>query len=909
MASDLSRGTGRLGRCAVRIVFVKAALLALALAAGAASFSRAATYPAVSSTVITIKGDQSGKTTPSAQYRAYRNPGDTFRIICPEPCPVDPNVIAAFHFGFSQAAQQTVQFFGLDILPSLQPIDLHIANDTWCGAFHEGLTGDSSAYPESSGLTTAYGCFWYANRPDFFEPFTADNVAQVSYHLLTVHEYTHPIFFGRHYYSYEDFAKTASFFVSGIGGAPPIRDACDNHLYPLNQGRLPWALCRIDGFSYSDLPAAMQQLDALYRSGAGAIDQGIPPKTSVFQFRKILEGVLGADTRDAFLSTLIPPAQVEDDAVLPGSGGEARFFGGYASLELAPQSVSGSPAAHAAAVYSLPAGAGFANLDFNSIYAFTPGIVFSKPATLRIKYDPSLLYPPVPEETLKLYRLVGNKWQAVPGSRVDTLHAEIVAPVTGLGTYGFFGATTSPYGKSLFVSGVGSVKGAGGANFKTSLQIHNGGTDASAGTLVFHAPGNPADGHSVPYALRYGETATFDDLLAAFGATGLGSLEIAPVTGPAPVTSARIFNDAGSAGTSGFSEEAARESSALGPGDTVVLLAPSDPSAQRFNIGVRPLSEGVTLSITVRNAAGAVVGARTRTFPGTVLDQEAEAAFVPGVAYSGDESFTLSVTAGRAFVYGVAVDNRTNDTSFQAGRVLAFAPAFPGSAIYVPAVGSLAGSHGANFRTTFQLHNFSPSPAAGKLLYHPAGRTGSAADPALAYSLAPGQTFSYADLLPAMGQSGLGTLDVISASGPPPLVLARVINDLGAGGALGLAEEGTTAADWLKPGDVADLVIPPDLTRQRINVGVRTFGAATLAVTLSDKNGFFQGARPLAVKAIAGGQFQQYALSDFLGGAALPPGGSLRIEVIGGQVVVYASVVDNVTNDSSYQLARRQPYR
>jgi hypothetical protein len=888
---------------------VKPVLLALAFSTGAAAASLAATYPAVSSTVITIHGDQSGKTTPSAQYRAYQNPGDTFRIICPEPCPVDPNVIAAFHFGFAQAAQQTVQFFGLDIRPSLKPIDLHIANDTWCGTYHSGLTGDSSIYASSSGLTTAYGCFWYADRPDFFEPFTAENVAQVSYHLLTVHEYTHPIFFGRHYYSYEDFAKTASFFVSGIGGAPPIRDACDNHLYPLNQGRLPWALCKSDGFSYADLPAAMQQLDALYRSGAGAIDQGIPPTTSVFQFRKILDGVLGTDTRDAFLSTLIPPGQVEDDAVLPGAGGEARFFGGYATLELPPQAVSGNPSVHAAAVYSLPVGAGFANLDFNSIYAFTPAISFSKPVTLRIKYDPSLLYPPVREETLKLYRLAGNKWQAVPGSRVDAFHSEIVAPVTGLGTYGFFGATTSAQGQSLFVSGVGSVKGAGGSNFKTSLQIHNGGQDASAGTLIFHAPGNPADGHSVTYALRFGETATFDDLLAAFGAAGLGSLEIAPSSGQAPVTSARIFNDAGTAGTAGFSEEAAKESGALGPGDAAVLLVPPDLAAQRFHVGVRPLPEGVTLSIAVRNAAGAVVATSTRSFPGTLLDQESAETFVPGVAYSGNESFTLTVTAGRAFVYGVAVDNRTNDTSFQAGRVLAFAPTFPGSEIFVPAVGSLAGSHGANFRTTFQIHNVSAAAASGKLVFHPAGRTGSPADPALSYSLAPGQTVSYADLLPAMGQSGLGTLDAISTSGPPPLVLARVINDLGPAGALGLAEEGTTAADWLKPGDVADLVIPPDLVRQRINVGVRTFSAATLALTLSDKNGFFQGARPLVVKALPAGQFQQYALSDFLGGAVLPPGGSVRIDVIGGEVLVYASVVDNVTNDSSYQLARRQPYR
>ncbi len=874
-----------------------------------AAVASGASYPPVSSTIVTIKGDWFGHTSPAAQYVAYRNPGDTFRILCPSPCPVDPNVIAAFHSGFAQAAQKTIQFFGLGILPSLEPVDLHIANDTWCGSYHAGLTGDSSTYPSSSGLSTAYGCFWYANRPDFFEPFTAENVSQVSYHLLTVHEYTHPIFFDRHYFSYEDFAKAASYFVSGDAGGPPITDPCDDFLYPINQGRLPWALCRDAGFSYSDLPAAMQQLDALYHAGKGAIDQGVPPKTSVFQFRKILAGVLGNDVRDAFLAALIPPGDVEDDAVLPAAGGVAWLLGGWAALELPPQALPADRPTHVGAVYSLPAGAGAANLDFDSIYAFTPAIAFSRTAILRIKYDPSLLPAGVREETLRLYRLAGSTWQAVPGSRVDTRHSEIVAPVSSLGTFGFFGATSSPIGSSLFLSGVGSIQGAAGASFRTSLQIHNGGLSGSSGSLVFHAPGNAADGKSIGYALNYGATSTFDDLLAAFGAEGLGSVEIVPSSGQPPVAAARIFADGGAAGTSGFSEAAEKESAALSAGDTAVLLAPIDFAAQRFNLGVRPLDGGATLSIAVRNSGGKVVSTRTRSFPATLLDQESAATFVPGVAFAGNESLTITVTAGRAFLYGVAVDNRTNDTSYQAARILALAPSADGAVEYVPSVGSLAGAHGANFRTALQMHNASAVPVSGALVYHPTGRAASSGDPSLPYALAPGQTVSYGDLLPAMGQTGLGTLDVVSKTGPPPLVLARVFNDLGAGGTLGLAEETAAVSDVLKAGDHADLLIPDDLSKQRINVGVRTFAATVLAITLSDRNGFFQGGQPLLTKSIPAGEFEQLSLSDFLGGAVLPPGGSARVEVIGGEALVFDAVTDNTTNDSSYYLARRLPYQ
>ena len=877
--------------------------ITLAAVAGAASF------PPVSSTIVTIKGDWFGHTTPAVQYVAYRNSGDTFRILCPSPCPVDPDVIAAFHSGVVQAVKQTIAFFGIDILPELEPIDLHIANDTWCGSYHEGLTGDSGIYPSSSGLSTAYGCFWYADRPDFFEPFTAENVSQVSYHLLTVHEYTHPIFFVRHFYSYEDFAKASSFFVSGVGGAPPITDPCDDALYEIGQGRLPWALCRDAGFSYADLPAAMHQLDALYHSGKGAIDQGVPPKTSVFQFRTILNGVLGSDTRDAFLAALTPPAQVGDDALLPAAGGVAWLLGGGVAIELAPHAVAADRALHVGAIYLLPTGASVPNLDFDSIYSFTPATDFAKTAILRIKYDASLLPTGVREETLKLYRLAGSAWQTVPGARVDALHSEIVAPVTSLGTFGFFGATSSPVGRSLFLSGVGSIKGAGGADFRTSLQLHNGGLSGSSGTLIFHAPGNPEDGKTLSYSLGYGATATYDDLLAAFGAAGLGSLEIVPSSGQAPVATARVFVDGGPDGTSGFSEEAVKESAALSPGDTAVLLAPSDFALQRFNVGVRPLAEGVTLTIVTRNSAGTVVSTRTRSFPPTVLDQETGTSFVPGVAFSGNESLTITVIAGRAFVYGVAVDNRTNDTSFQAARVLAFSPGADGVVEYVPSVGSLAGAHGANFRTALQMHNASPSAVAGELVYHPTGRRASSADPSLPYAIGAGQTVSFADLLPAMGQTGLGTLDVVSRTGPPPLVLAHVFNDLGLGGTVGLAEEGASVSDLLRAGDRSDLLIPDDLSKRRINIGVRTFDAAVLAVTLSDRNGFLQGRQPLATKSIPAGEFEQLPLADFLDGAALPPGGSVRIEMIGGEALIFGAVTDNVTNDSGYQLARRLPYR
>ena len=67
--------------------------------------------------------------------------------------------------------------------------------------------------------------------------------------------------------------------------------------------------------------------------------------------------------------------------------------------------------------------------------------------------------------------------------------------------------------------------------------------------------------------------------------------------------------------------------------------------------------------------------------------------------------------------------------------------------------------------------------------------SGSAADPLLAYTLAPGQTQSIADLLPALGRSGLGSADVEATSGYVPTATVRVFNDAGAAGTTGFTEE------------------------------------------------------------------------------------------------------------------------
>jgi hypothetical protein len=219
---------------------------------------------------------------------------------------------------------------------------------------------------------------------------------------------------------------------------------------------------------------------------------------------------------------------------------------------------------------------------------------------------------------------------------------------------------------------VGSTPGAlGQAFFRTSVQLHNPGALRMAGRFVYHPAGSsatPTDA-SLTYVLEPGETRSIPDLLPAMGLTGLGSLDVVPDTGTAtPLLVARVFNDGGAAGTTGFTEEGVTPPDALVAGERGFLIAPPDAALYRFNVGVRTLGAGATLTITARNTAGTVTRVLTRTYPPNYFEQRDSASFLNGTAAAANESFAIQVVSGSAIVYGATVDNRTNDPSLQLAK-------------------------------------------------------------------------------------------------------------------------------------------------------------------------------------------------------------------------------------------------
>lgn len=240
------------------------------------------------------------------------------------------------------------------------------------------------------------------------------------------------------------------------------------------------------------------------------------------------------------------------------------------------------------------------------------------------------------------------------------------------GTQGFSVtiADDSPAGDAVVIPGVGSLPGSGGALFRTQLQLTNQTESAIAGRLVFHTggvTGNSGD-PSMNYTLDSWQTVNFDDILPAMGLSGLGSLDIVPTSGPAPASNARIYNDAGAAGTTGFSEPAFRGEDASQAGDTSVLILPSDAANYRFNLGVRSLSAGVSATFTVWDAAGNLVATVPKTFGPSFFLLQAGPAFLGLPSFPNGGSLGLTITQGSAVFFGATVDNRTQDTSTQFTR-------------------------------------------------------------------------------------------------------------------------------------------------------------------------------------------------------------------------------------------------
>jgi len=213
----------------------------------------------------------------------------------------------------------------------------------------------------------------------------------------------------------------------------------------------------------------------------------------------------------------------------------------------------------------------------------------------------------------------------------------------------------------------------------------------------------------------------------------------------------------------------------------------------------------------------------------------------------------------------------------------------------LPVVGSTRGQNNASFKTSLRLGP-AQFTSAGKIVFHPAGRAGSDDDPSIPYRVERGESMQFDDVVAAIGQSGIGSLDVLQSF---PFVLpitsvlpveARLFNE-GAGGTYGTFEAPVLPVDAYRPIDW-NVFVPS--SRFRVNIGIRTLTNAHVTFFLIAAGG---GITERIVDYPADFVFLDAA--DHFFGQPVNPGDSILINVTGDNVIAipFHTFTDNSTND------------
>jgi len=223
-----------------------------------------------------------------------------------------------------------------------------------------------------------------------------------------------------------------------------------------------------------------------------------------------------------------------------------------------------------------------------------------------------------------------------------------------------------------YIPVVGSTAGSLGSNFKTSLQLLFGGPGSGSitGKLVFHpasSSGTSSD-PTVTYNVAAGQVVTYPDIVATFGRSGLGSVDLITTPGATkPVIITRVYNDAGTLGTSGLTEDVIdpSDSRVINSGFTAFLITPVDPSKTRFNIGVRTGFSGATMTVSLRDTNGSVIHTVSKSYQPNWFEQVDSTSFLGGTVIGPNQSILITVSGGSAIVYGATTDNISNDPNIQ----------------------------------------------------------------------------------------------------------------------------------------------------------------------------------------------------------------------------------------------------
>jgi hypothetical protein len=215
----------------------------------------------------------------------------------------------------------------------------------------------------------------------------------------------------------------------------------------------------------------------------------------------------------------------------------------------------------------------------------------------------------------------------------------------------------------------------------------------------------------------------------------------------------------------------------------------------------------------------------------------------------------------------------------------------------LPIVGSTGGAFGGRFKTSLVLRPFSTNQR-GRIVFHPAGQVASENDPSIPYAFTGLSPLVFDDVVAAMGQSGIGSLDIIpdeDASSLVPKIEARLFNETSVG-TFGTVVAPAYPYDYLRP--AAMEVTIPESDAARVNIGFRTLTAVTMRIFVEDAKGTLLSFHDVSYPA---GLMQMTSAAQFVG-KPLQKGYVVTVG-FNGSVIPFYTLTDNTTNDPTLIVA------
>jgi hypothetical protein len=480
--------------------------------------------------------------------------------------------------------------------------------------------------------------------------------------------------------------------------------------------------------------------------------------------------------------------------------------------------------------------------------------------------------------------------EAVPVSRVS-------APLSsGADVIQEWGVVRGSLKQRLVLPGVARLSGAFASFWMTDVTLYNPLAENQQVEMRFVPTGleetvsktvtlDPYEIRAIPDALR---SLFFID-------NGGGTLHLLPEVGINAI--ARTYSRKGK-GTFGYGMQAIDAFASVGPRFPVSFAGAFPGSGFRTNLLLTDTSgRGAAAKFSsISFFAGSIDGEMAAPASGTAQINGT----VPSVALNSvvGRALVVEATRGTAIATVVAIDNATNDPTY-------FPPDLPGSIPRaIPVIGHLDGANGARFRSDLYLYN--PAPRYRTVTLMATRWDTGARVPAILY-IGAHESRVIPDVLRTLfNMEGVARLTYSSADYEPAegvRVTSRTYTVDANGGTYGCLVPPLNSFQIATAGDRLEILGISGGPGFRTNIGLvdlsdASIQEATVRLSIIDDRHRVLDVMTVSVPRRGGMQLNDVFTTRRI---TLPPAALLVVEVLDGkQIGAYATITDNVTNDSTY---------